>query len=56
MRRDGSISVFCDEVSIHASVKDATKPASLKRDMTAVSIHASVKDATLLSGQVRHLS
>ena len=34
------------KVSIHASVKDATRPASFKRAMTAVSIHASVKDAT----------
>ena len=33
-------------VSIHASVKDATVPASFERYNLYVSIHASVKDAT----------
>ena len=33
-------------VSIHASVKDATKAAALIKNYTLVSIHASVKDAT----------
>ena len=43
---DGSISVFCDEVSIHASVKDATYADDVPDPDKNVSIHASVKDAT----------
>ena len=33
-------------VSIHASVKDATKVSNIKGSFKRVSIHASVKDAT----------
>ena len=36
-----------EEVSIHASVKDATVPNGVDRDLYVVSIHASVKDATI---------
>ena len=35
------------KVSIHASVKDATKASALAARAIMVSIHASVKDATL---------
>ena len=35
------------KVSIHASVKDATRTESLREMTQKVSIHASVKDATL---------
>ena len=37
-------------VSIHASVKDATRIALIRRHRADVSIHASVKDATASSG------
>ena len=36
------------QVSIHASVKDATFQGAAYAKMLAVSIHASVKDATYL--------
>ena len=36
------------KVSIHASVKDATKALDFDRIYIRVSIHASVKDATLV--------
>ena len=35
------------KVSIHASVKDATKQSNIKNLIIIVSIHASVKDATM---------
>ena len=35
------------QVSIHASVKDATSPIQKRLLLIGVSIHASVKDATL---------
>ena len=35
------------DVSIHASVKDATYTESQKSKLISVSIHASVKDATM---------
>ena len=35
-----------NEVSIHASVKDATKLLVMEGGLPPVSIHASVKDAT----------
>gem|GEM_PF-6527875 len=39
-------------VSIHASVKDATKALDFDRIYIRVSIHASVKDATKLTKTV----
>ena len=42
-------STFSWVVSIHASVKDATRRCQLFKVLHAVSIHASVKDATFLS-------
>ena len=41
------MSTLTGTVSIHASVKDATKPVALCDAFYIVSIHASVKDATL---------
>ena len=38
------------EVSIHASVKDATWPNVVRQSVIFVSIHASVKDATWEGG------
>ena len=40
-------------VSIHASVKDATKIDSITRQLVKVSIHASVKDATCIWPSVK---
>ncbi len=41
-----------DFVSIHASVKDATKKTYNRWITTDVSIHASVKDATKIFGHI----
>ena len=46
MRRQDAAIKAQREVSIHASVKDATIALSVERNRWRVSIHASVKDAT----------
>ena len=46
MRRNGTFGKGGGEVSIHASVKDATIIQLFSRMNILVSIHASVKDAT----------
>ena len=49
MRRVNVISIFLPpSVSIHASVKDATRNKIIIDYLLQVSIHASVKDATVL--------
>ena len=40
------LNIAKEKVSIHASVKDATKANALATRAIMVSIHASVKDAT----------
>ena len=46
MRLDVRTIILCLQVSIHASVKDATYLKELAAIQAFVSIHASVKDAT----------
>ena len=43
---------FIYQVSIHASVKDATQLTKAQAEYTSVSIHASVKDATTDLGRI----
>ena len=46
MRHFFKYAIGLKEVSIHASVKDATLHILIPRTLITVSIHASVKDAT----------
>ena len=48
MRRRRQKRAIAAQVSIHASVKDATDGEGINVDFTHVSIHASVKDATIV--------
>ena len=48
MRLQKAWSYYQVDVSIHASVKDATNAYKVDFESNGVSIHASVKDATLL--------
>ena len=49
MRLDEDGNAFkVDFVSIHASVKDATRRGEIYQMSVSVSIHASVKDATVV--------